>query len=149
MVGAPARLVDPPPANPIREQLIVNCELDDTRDRFAVVCEELRQLLRLRDGAREAVEHEPLRARLRAQILADDVHDDVVAHEAARFHYLLRLLARRRPRGDSRAQHVARREMAHAVLVDELRGLCALAAAGRAHEDCARLGAVAAENAAA
>ena len=53
--------------------------------------------------------------------------------------HLLGLLAHLAAIRHRRAQHVARRQVAHAVLLHDLRALRALAAAGRPHEDGAAL----------
>jgi len=122
------------------EERVVDAELDRLVQLRVAIREHLVELLRLRDGAREAVEHKAALARRLVEVLADQVHDEVVRHELAGVHDVLGLLAERRLRLHGGAEHVARREVAHAVLLDELGRLRALARAGRAHEHHADAG---------
>ncbi len=65
----------------------------------------------LRHGAREAVEDEALAGVGLLDALGDDADHDVVGHQAAARHDLLRLQADRRAGLHRRAQHVAGREL--------------------------------------
>ena len=89
----------------------------------------------LRDGARKAVEQEALGAVGLGDAFLDQVDDQVIADQTARFHHRLGLQAQWRAGLDSGAQHVAGRDLRNAEFLADESGLRALAGAGRAQQN--------------
>ena len=83
----------------------------------------------------KAVEDEALARIGLVDALGDDADDDLVGHQGAARHDVLRLAADRRSRLDRRAQHVAGGELNNAVFGDETLRLRALARPRRAEQD--------------
>src|ERR1041385_5500642 len=89
----------------------------------------------LRQGAHDAVkDHAPRGGRL-AQLLPDHAHDEVVAHQVAVLHDLLRLGAERGAPGHRVAQEVAGGEAGEAEAPREDLALGALPRSGRAEQE--------------
>src|SRR5947209_383918 len=85
------------------------------------------ELLRLADGPGEAVEQEAVLGLGGVDPLHDHAADHLVRNQVAAVHVLLRLAAELRLLLDGRAQDVAGRVVRHVEVLDELRGLRALA----------------------
>ncbi len=95
--------------------------------------------LRLRHCAREAVEDEAF-ARIRLfDALGDDLHHDLIRHQSAARHDVLRLPADRRAGLHCCTQHVSGRELDDTVLGDEMLGLRSFASPRRAQQDQSHL----------
>lgn len=82
-----------------------------------------RALPRLRHCTGESVEDEAVPALRLLDGLLDDAHHDVVGHQRAGLHRVLGAHAVGRLGGDGGAEHVARGEVAQAVVVLDLRRL--------------------------
>ena len=89
----------------------------------------------LGNGAGKAVEQVALGAVRLLQALGDQPDDDVVGHEAAGFHDLLRLQAERRAGLDGGAQHVAGGDLRDAEFFGDEAGLGTFAGTGRAQQN--------------
>ena len=95
----------------------------------------LLQGLGLRDGAGKAVEQKAGRTVGLGNALFDQVDDEIVTDQLARFHHGLGLLPQGRAGLDGGAQHVTRRNLRNAVLAADKRRLRAFARAGRAQKN--------------
>ena len=81
----------------------------------------------LHDGAGEPVEQDTVLLDVGlGQALGDDAVHDLVGHESAGVHDGLGLLAQLGAVGHRGAQHVARRHVQRAVVIDQAQGLSAL-----------------------
>lgn len=114
------------------QQLVGHFEIQHPVDLLAFSRQHGIQLGRLGDGAGEAVQDEADSALRRPDGLPNQADDNVVRDQGARVHRRFRLQAQGAAGGDGGAQHVARRQVAQAVLLLDDGGLGALAAAGRA-----------------
>ena len=101
-----------------------------------VFSEDLHQALGLGDSAREAIEHEARSWTIvLGQSLTDDTQNDVVAHEVAGVHDGLGCLAHLRPGSNRAAEHVPRRNVRHAKVLDQSNALGSLARALTTEDD--------------
>ena len=126
VVRSTARLVDPSSLHSLDQDFIRNFEIQNGVDGDALRAQHLIQLHRLRHRSREPIQDETISALWRLDGLLDDADDDVIRHERAALHGLLRLDAVRGLGRDRRAKHVTGGEMAQAVLRLDFRRLCAL-----------------------
>mmetsp|Transcript_33674 Transcript_33674/g.72842 ORF Transcript_33674/g.72842 Transcript_33674/m.72842 type:complete len:317 (-) Transcript_33674:76-1026(-) len=140
VVGPAAARVDPATRHTLNQELIGDLEAEDLVDLDASGGEHLVELLRLRDGSWEAVEDEAGAALGLLDGVADDADDEVVRDERARLHGGLGLHAERGLRRHGRAEHVARRQVAQAVVLLDRGGLRSLAASRGADKDEPLLG---------
>ncbi|EPY27420.1 adenylate kinase [Strigomonas culicis] len=131
VVGAATPLVDPAAAGALEDDLVRGVEHDGGVDLLAGLVHHLGLAL----GAREAVEHVAVAALRLLDAVLHDAEHKFVAHEGARVHGALGADAVGRLLGDRVTQHVAGRQVAHAVAVRDKGALRALAAARRTHEN--------------
>src|ERR671931_15883 len=130
VVGAPRRRMHAAAAHTHDDLVVGHVDLEHAVERHAGALERLR----LRDGARKAVEEIAALAVGLLQPLLHETDDDVVGHELPGVHHLLRREAKRRAGLHRGAQHVTGRNLRDAVLLaDEVR-LRAFAGAGRAEK---------------
>ena len=114
------------------QQLIRHFKVEHPVDVLALRRQHGVQLGCLGDGAGEAVQDEAHPAGGRGDGLADEADHNLVAHQRARVHRFLGFQAERGFGGHRRPQHVARRQVAQAVLLFDEGGLGAFPAAGGA-----------------
>lgn len=130
VVRPAAGRVDEPARYPGDEERVGDAELDGVLDPLGREGrgEHRVELGRLGHGARETVEDEPVLALgVHLELVLDHAHHDLVAHEPARVHDLLGLLAELGLLGHLGAEHVARGEVADAVFGRDVGGLGAFA----------------------
>ena len=97
----------------------VNLQLDDGIERHVARGQQLIERLRLRNGARETVEHKTvLRIRL-ADTIGDDRDHDFIGHELPGFHKALRAQPHFGARCHRCPQHIAGRKLNDLVFVDQ------------------------------
>mmetsp|Transcript_9656 Transcript_9656/g.26248 ORF Transcript_9656/g.26248 Transcript_9656/m.26248 type:complete len:260 (+) Transcript_9656:1-780(+) len=142
VIGAPARRVHPTTRDPLHQHRVWHRKVEHRVDRLPPRGHHLRQLLRLRHGPREPVQHEARPALGRLRRLRDQPHDNLVRHQRPALHRPFRLQPQRRLRRHRRAQHVARRQVAQAVVRLDHRRLRSLAAPRRPDQDQTLLGLV-------
>ena len=126
MVHAVAVLADPPPGQPVEDDLARHVEVDHEVERIAV--EHAVELLGLMHRAREAVEYEAVVERATGrEALLDDADHDVVGNEFALVHEALGLEPECSALRGLLAEHVAGRQVRDAVMLRETRSLRPLA----------------------
>ena len=131
MIGAPAGRVAAAAAHALHDGLERHVDFKHVIEFDA----RLLHGLGLRNGAGKAVEQKAGRTVGLGNALFDQVDDEIVADQLARFHHGLGLLPQGRAGLDGGAQHVARRNLRDIEFArDELR-LRAFARAGRAQKN--------------
>src|SRR6266571_3121778 len=116
-----------PAAHPRDDQVVGHIDLEHVVDRHRCRL----HALRLRNGARKAVEQIAARAVQVLQALLDEADDDVVGHELPGVHHFLSGDAERGAGLHRGAQHVSGGDLRNAELLPDERGLRALARARR------------------
>src|SRR5690606_1265124 len=111
--------------------LVGNIQLDDKIDINAGID----QCLRLRNGAREAVEQEALGTVIVLDALFHQANDDFIGHQATGIHYFLRFQTQRGSRFYGSSQHVTGGDLRNTELLHDELGLSALTGAGCAKQN--------------
>src|SRR5262249_40729731 len=117
-------------AQPANDLLVVDVERQHDIDLSSEALEHRPQSLGLRHGTDRAVEDHAVRVRRLRQLLAQNAENHRIGHEYALVHEALRLLAERRARSPSGAEHVACRERRDLQVLGQERRLRALPGTG-------------------
>ncbi len=129
-----APLLPRPAAQPSDGVVVRDVEEEDRVEAPADPVEHRVERLGLREGAREAVEDEPVLGVLGLEPFPDQLEHQVVGDELAAREDRLHSAAERRPRRDRRAKHVAGRDVRNLPLLRDPRRLRALAGPLRAQD---------------
>jgi hypothetical protein len=122
-----------------QQRALVDAQLDHRIERQPLALEKRVERLGLRHRARKPVEDETVpRVRL-VDALGDDADHDVVGHQPAAGHDVLRLEPDRRSGGDCGAQHIPRGKLNDAVLLNQPLRLRSLARPRRPEKDQSHL----------
>src|SRR5499427_10517234 len=130
VIGPSRGDVHAPTAHALDDRGIWDVDLEYIVDGYSRIL----QGVRMRQGARKAVEQVAPGAIRLFQPFFDLADDDVVGYERAGIHHLFRGHAKRRPSLDRSAQHVARRDLWNTVRLPNIVGLRSFAGAGRAEQ---------------
>jgi hypothetical protein len=131
VIGAARSQVSTATGHAVDDVAIRHVDFEHEFDRHAGVLHGLR----LRNGAREAVEQVAVLAVVLGQAILDHADDDGVRHQAAGIHVLLGLEAESGAGLDLGAQHVAGRNLGNAELFGDESSLRTLAGAGCAQQN--------------
>ena len=135
MKGVSAVFADAPSDSTLDEIGRRDVDVDNAGQLDPIVCKDLIKCIRLLDGARKAVQDEPLPAVRFAETLAYDADGDGIGNKLARIHIGLRLFAEGRPLLYGLTKHIARGDVKNAVPFYEVCCLRALAGTRRPHQN--------------
>jgi hypothetical protein len=136
VVGSARGGVDQSAGDSGHQQIVGDLELHGLFEGLLLLREHFVELLSLGDGSGEAVQNEAVLALgVVLQLGPDHVHHNVVGNQTSGVHDLLGLHSKRSLLLDLGSQHVARRQMARAVLLHQVGGLGALAGAGGTNQN--------------